>query len=65
MTCSILIEIGLCLFQSNHFHNKLNEILDMVDDPPPVSSNPDTDKENSVNSSVPVFEMQFPDLFVY
>ena len=44
--------------QSNRFHDKLYEILELS---PP--SSPDHTKENQ--SAVPVFEMQFPSLYVY
>ena len=52
-------------FQSQQFHNKLNEILDMIatesDSTNDTSSQPTEDLEQSA----PAFEMQFPDLFVY
>lgn len=48
--------------QSNHFHNKLNEILDMVSRPP---DSPEASRKSLEETSGPVFEMQFPDLFVY
>ncbi|XP_062622284.1 protein EFR3 homolog B-like isoform X5 [Saccostrea cucullata] len=44
--------------KSNHFHEKLYEILEMT---PPES--PDHAKGNQ--NAVPVFEMQFPSLYVY
>ncbi|XP_078317338.1 protein EFR3 homolog B-like isoform X2 [Crassostrea virginica] len=44
--------------KSNRFHDKLYEILELS---PP--SSPDHTKENQ--SAVPVFEMQFPSLYVY
>ncbi|XP_050400570.1 protein EFR3 homolog B isoform X1 [Patella vulgata] len=49
--------------KSNHFHNKLNEILDNVEDP----SERLLTEENETDSqaTIPVFQMQFPDLFVY
>lgn len=48
--------------KSNHFHNKLNEILDMVSRPP---DSPEASRKSLEETSGPVFEMQFPDLFVY
>ena len=51
----------LFVFQSNHFHNKLSEILDFVSNTcvkeAPVQGN-SADPDAS-------FGMQFPDLFVY
>ncbi|KAJ8306181.1 hypothetical protein KUTeg_016726 [Tegillarca granosa] len=46
--------------KSNHFHNKLNEILDMVSRPP---DSPEASRKSLEETSGPVFEMQFPDLF--
>lgn len=46
-------------FQSNCFHDKLYEILEMS----PPSSPDHTTKESQ--NAVPVFEMQFPSLYVY
>ncbi|XP_071117985.1 protein EFR3 homolog B-like isoform X1 [Haliotis cracherodii] len=51
--------------KSNHFHNKLSEILDMVEETVPNPTTTTTDDEGKSTTSVPVFEMQFPDLFVY
>lgn len=51
------------LWQSNHFHNKLSEILDTVATPDTVDAS--SSESQSQSQSVPVFEMQFPDLFVY
>ncbi|ESO87502.1 hypothetical protein LOTGIDRAFT_166379 [Lottia gigantea] len=45
--------------KSNHFHNKLNEILDMVVDPVEAS------EDDVNNATVPVYQMTYPDLFVY
>lgn len=50
------------LFQSNHFHNKLNEILDFVSNTC-VKETP-VDGMSSEPGDTP-FGMQFPDLFVY
>ncbi|XP_025109068.1 protein EFR3 homolog B-like isoform X2 [Pomacea canaliculata] len=49
--------------KSNHFHNKLSEILDMVSSTSVKKSSP-VDGSAS-DSSDQVFGMQFPDLFVY
>ncbi len=60
--------VASCVFQSNHFHNKLSEILDMVEDPAPSTDAKDADSNSEGNTDqtqIPVFEMQFPDLFVY
>ncbi|KAL3869787.1 hypothetical protein ACJMK2_042424 [Sinanodonta woodiana] len=47
--------------KSNHFHNKLNEILEMV------SKHPDSpgSLRNTNKTTVPVFDIQFPELYVY
>lgn len=52
----------LFLFQSNHFHNKLSEILEMVSKPP---ESPERNRKAFNDDTVPVYEMQFPELFVY
>lgn len=48
--------------KSNHFHNKLSEILDMVSKPP---ESPERNRKAFSDSVVPVYDMQFPELFVY
>ncbi|KAK3089343.1 hypothetical protein FSP39_002879 [Pinctada imbricata] len=48
--------------KSNHFHNKLNEILDKVSQP---SEGSDNHRKSVDENSIPVFEMQFPQLYVY
>ncbi|CAE1178789.1 unnamed protein product [Acanthosepion pharaonis] len=49
--------------KSNHFHNKLNEILDLVSNPPETPSS--ATNLSSPEDSIPVFHMQIPDLYVY
>lgn len=61
---SVFTHSFVCPFvQSNHFHNKLSEILDMVSSTSVKKSSP-VDGSAS-DSSDQVFGMQFPDLFVY
>ncbi|GAB1610801.1 protein EFR3 homolog B-like isoform X2 [Argonauta hians] len=52
--------------KSNQFHNKLNEILDLVSNPPesPPPSTPHLSSPSHSNG-VAVFSMQIPDLYVY
>ncbi|KAK3580943.1 hypothetical protein CHS0354_006968 [Potamilus streckersoni] len=47
--------------KSNHFHNKLNEILELV------SKHPDSpgSLRKTNRTTVPVFDIQFPELYVY
>ncbi|XP_036368487.1 protein EFR3 homolog A isoform X2 [Octopus sinensis] len=49
--------------KSNQFHNKLNEILDLVSNPPESPSS--TTNLSSPDAAVAVFSMQIPDLYVY
>ena len=48
--------------KSNHFHNKLSEILDMLSKPP---ESPERNRKAFNDDTIPVYEMQFPELFVY
>ncbi|XP_064604803.1 protein EFR3 homolog B-like isoform X2 [Liolophura sinensis] len=48
--------------KSNLFHNKLNEILDNIST---GTDSPDSGIRVNGRDPVPVFQMQFPDLFVY
>ncbi|XP_063416561.1 protein EFR3 homolog B-like isoform X1 [Mytilus trossulus] len=48
--------------KSNHFRNKLSEILDMVSKPP---ESPERNRKAFSDNVVPVYDMQFPELFVY
>ena len=52
------------LFQSQEFQNKLDEILDMISEPQ-ESPGGTPRKARIEEQSVPIYEMQFPDLFVY
>lgn len=54
-------QIIMFLLQHDVLQNKLNEIFKSL------SSNPDTTRspDQSKNSSVPVYEQHFPELFVY
>lgn len=48
--------------KSNHFYNKLNEILDMVSK---GNDSPGTLRKSNNYTPMTVFDIQFPDLYVY
>ena len=49
-------------FQSNHFYNKLNEILDMVSK---GNDSPGTLRKSNNYTPMTVFDIQYPELYVY
>ena len=50
------------VFQSNHFYNKLNEILDMVSK---GNDSPGTLRKSNNYTPMTVFDIQYPELYVY
>lgn len=57
-------ETNILYFQSQQFHNKLNEILDLISQPQ-QSPGGTPRKAKCEEESVPIYEMQFPELFIY
>ncbi len=51
-------------FQSQQFQDKLNEILDMISKPQ-ESPGGTPRKARMEEESIPLYDMQFPELFVY